>query len=580
MFNSDYIKALEDYKKARRSASIQELLARLSGNPEDAALLSYDDVRRRLQAVEKSPEHLAEIPLDSIVGSVGRYDDFTRKFLPKKSIDQNRWARVMATTQGLSGLPPIDVYKIGEVYFVKDGNHRVSVARQMGMSSIQAYITDVKTKVSLPQDVTPDELIIKGEQVKFLELTKLDQSIPGADLTATTPGAYPKLLEHIAVHRYFLGIEQQREIAFTEAAERWFRRIFQPILDIIRQRDLLCDFPDRTVADMYLWAADHRAALTDQVGWDIGPEATLNDLSDSLSSYSKPSLKKALNKLLNLVKPVIFEPGPPPGTWRDRLTRMTVRESLFKELIVAVDDSQNAWNALEMAIYIAQTESSRIHGVHIHPLIEEFNPQDHEHLKAIFDDKCQALGVTDSNFMVAQGDIWKILTEQSRFADLVVIPLNYPPGTKPNQRLSSGITTLLRNSPIPVLTVPDKPRKIHTLVLAYDGSLKAKEAMYIAAYLGTQQGISLRVLTSTDGISSAAEIQSEAKDYLNAFPLKAQYLVTRENVALAISRIMEQELVDLIIMGGYGGSSLLPVMLGSVVDQVLREIHLPILICR
>ena len=580
MFKNDYLTALEDYKKARRSASIQELLARLSGSPENAALFSYDDVRQRLRAIQKGSEHLADIPLDAIVGSVGRYDDFTRKFTPKKSIYQSRWARVNALSQGLSVLPAIEVYSIGDVYFVKDGNHRVSVARQMGNSSIQAYVTVVNTKVSLPIDITPDELIIKGEQVKFLEQTKLDQSIPGVDLSATTPGAYPSLLEHIAVHRYFMGIEQEREILFSEASEHWYRSVFQPVLDIIRQRDLLCDFPDRTVTDMYLWAADHRASLTDLVGWDIGTEAALNDLTDRHSSLKKLSLKKTVRRLFNFVKPDIIEPGPPPGTWRERLSRMTVLESLFNDLIVAVDDSQNAWNALDMAIQIAQTESSRIHGVHIHPQLDGPSHQDHEHLKLIFNENCQEVGVPEYDFIVTKGEIWEILSEQSRFADLVVLPLNYPPGTKPSQRLSSGITTLLRSCPIPVLTIPNKPRQINTIILAYDGSLKAREAMFIAAYLGTQQGISLIVLTSTIGVSNSAEIQAEAKDYLNDFPLKAHYLITEANVSLAISHIMDQELVDLIIMGGYGGSSLLPVMLGSVVDQVLREIHLPILICR
>jgi len=117
MFKNDFVQALDNYKKARRSA---ELLARLTGNPEDAELFSYEEVRQQMQAIAMSAERLAEIPLDAIVGSVGRYHDFTRKFLPKASISQNRWARVMAITKGLSGLPPIDVYKIGEVYFVKD----------------------------------------------------------------------------------------------------------------------------------------------------------------------------------------------------------------------------------------------------------------------------------------------------------------------------------------------------------------------------------------------------------------------------------------------------------------------------
>ncbi len=580
MFNSIYIKALDDYQRARRNASFQELLARLTGNLDNASLLSYEDIRRRLQAVEKSPEHLADIPLDSIVGSVGRYDDFTKRFLPKKSIDQTRWARVMAAAQGLSGLPAIDVYQIGDVYFVRDGNHRVSVARQMGASSIQAQITNVKTKVSLPLDVTPDELIIKEELVKFLDLTQLDYTVPGADLTATSPGAYPTLLEHISVHRYFMGIDQQRDIPLTEASEHWYRKIYQPVMDIIRQRDLLADFPNRTGADLYLWASDHRASLTDMIGWDIGSEATLSDLSEKSGIFRRQSILTAFARFLNNIIPGTVDPGPAPGTWREKLAKITVRESLFKEIVVAVDDSQNAWNALEMAIFIAQAESSSIHGVHIHPRRDHSNQNEHEHLKSIFNNKCLALGVTDSNFNVVKGDIWKILTDQSRFADIMVIPLNHPPGTHPNQRISSGITTIIRTSPIPVLTVPVKPRKIQTIILAYDGSPKANEAMYIAAYLGTQQGTSIRILTSSEGGLNAQEIQAGAKAYLNSYPLKAHYQVTEEDLPQAITKIMELETIDLVIMGGYGGPAFLPIMLGSVVNEVLREIQLPILICR
>lgn len=580
MFRSNLFAAQEDYKKARKRAAIQELLARLSGRPQDASLLSYDDVRQRLQAIEKSSEHLADIPLDAIVGSVGRYHDFTRKFLPKKSVDQDRWARIMATTLGLSGLPPIEVYRIGDVYFVKDGNHRVSVARQQGNTSIQALIIDVETKVSLPANITPDELIIKGEQVKFLDRTKLDQSIPGADLEATTAGAYPSLLEHIAVHRHYMGVEQEREISYQEAANNWYTTIYRPVMEIIRQRDLLRDFPDRTATDLYLWAADHRASLANLVGWDIGTEAALSDLSERHSSSRRPSVKNGIQRFIKLIIPDLFETGPPPGTWRERLSKMTVRESLFKHLIVAVDDSQNAWNAVEMAILIAQSEISHIHGVHIHSQIEESSQLDHEELKSIFNRKCREVGIPEYDFMVAQGEIWKILTQQSRFADLVILPLNYPPGSKSSERLSSGITTLLRSCPVPVLTVPVKPLEIKTLVLAFDGSLKSREAMFIAAYLGTQLGISLRVLTSREGVSNAEVVQSDAKEYLQVFPLKSEYLITEDPVSSAIKKIMEEELIDLIIMGGYGGATLLPVMLGSVVDQVLREISLPILISR
>ncbi len=582
MFKSSYKNALDDYQRARQSAEIQELLARLSGNPEDAALLSYDEVRHQLQATTKGSEQLAEIPLDAIVGSVNRYDDFTRKYLPKKNVDQGRWARVMASTQGLTGLPPIEVYQIGDVYFVNDGNHRVSVARQIGNQSIQAYITKVDTRVDLPLDIKPEGLIIKGEYVRFLEKTKLDLSVPDLDLSVTKPGAYPTLLEHIAVHRHYLGNDQQREIPFPEASEDWYKKVYRPVLDIIKGRDLLRDFPDRTSADLYLWAADHQAALRDQIGWDIGTEATLSDITDRYSLIRIPRIRRGIQRFLDNILPAILEGGPPPGTWRDKLLRKTVLKSLFTDLIVAIDDSPNAWHALEMAIMIARTENGQLHGVHVHPPTNQHDHQvqDHDLIKAKFEEKCQSAGIARFEFRVAQGEIWKILSEQSRFADLVIVPLNHPPSDKPSARRNSGIHSLIRSCPVPVMTVPGATQTLQKVVLAYDGSLKSREALFVAAYLGTQMGSTLSVIVSQTGLTEPEKVLTEARDYLNQFPMEVDYLLSSEDLSPAISKLLEQASYDLVLMGGYRGSTLIPIMFGSVVDQVLREIPLPVLICR
>lgn len=580
MFKSDYIRALDDYKKARRRAEIQELLARLTGNPRDLELLSYEEVRHQLQAIEKSTEHLAEIPLDAIIGSVGRYHDFTRSFLPKESISQNRWARVMADTKGLSGLPPIEVYKIGDVYFVKDGNHRVSVARQMGNPFIQAYITEVKTRVNLSQDIKPDDLIIKAEYVLFLEKTRLDQIKPEINLSVTRPGAYPTLLQHIEVHRYYMGIEQQQEIPFPEASGEWYRDIYLPVVNIIRNRGMLRDFPDRTATDLYLWVADHRAALEKEVGWDIGPEAALVDLSEKHSPIKRRSITVLLSKLTKVLIPDIFEGGPPPGTWRKRLFKMTVLEHLFSDLIVALDDSQNAWNALDQAILIAKMEKSRIHGIHVHPQVTETIPEEHEQTKREFENRCRDAGTSGYNFLISEGEIGKVLCEHARFADLIILPLNHPPGEKPISRLGSGLSTLIRSCPIPILTVPAGPTRLNKILLAYDGSLKAKEAMYIAAYFGSQRQVSLKILTSSVGIEDPSKSQNEAKAYLSLYPIKAEYIITDSTIPQEIEQLIQHDQIDLILIGGYRGASIIDFVLGSVVDQVLREIQIPILICR
>ncbi len=579
MFKSDYFKALEDYRKARRGAAVQELLARLSGNPEDTQLHSYEKVRQQLQAIEKSAEHLEEIPLDAIVGSVGRYHDFTRKFLPKSSIDEDRWARVMATSQGLSGLPAIEVYRIGDVYFVRDGNHRVSVARQMGNASIQAYVVEVETKVDLSPDFTPDDLIIKTEQVKFLEKTKLDRIKPSADLSTTKAGAYPTLLEHIEVHRHYLGLEKQQEIPYEEAAANWYREVFLPVVNIIRKRDLLCDFPDRTATDLYLWAADHRASLEQEIGWDIGVEAAITDLSEKHGPSRKSGIRK-LSKMINWFVPDVLGDGPPPGTWREKLAQMTILEHLFNDLIVAMDDSPTAWQALDQAIILAKMENSRIHGVHVHSDISDNSQAEHHPLEEAFSNRCQKAGVSGFDLMVTTGETGKVLCDHARFADIILLPLNHPPGDEPIKRFSSGIITLIRNCPVPILTVPAAPKPLDSLLLAYDGSIKAKEALFIAAYFGSQHGSTVKVLTSEIGVNDPQVIQEEARNYLTQFPLNAQYIISQDSVSGQIHKMHQSEEIDLILIGGYSGSSLIDVMLGSAVDKVLREIQLPVLICR
>jgi len=136
----DLSSAIQDFHRARRRAAMQELTSWLKG--ETADLLSYEEVRRQLKATAGAERGLHDIPLDAIVGSVGRYADFTRGFLPKDEVNVQRWARVKVATLGMTGLPAIDVYRIGDVYFVSDGSHRVSVARELGATHIQAYVTE------------------------------------------------------------------------------------------------------------------------------------------------------------------------------------------------------------------------------------------------------------------------------------------------------------------------------------------------------------------------------------------------------------------------------------------------------
>ena len=207
--------AVKDFRRARRQAQLERVMARLTGASTD--LLNYEDVRQKLKGSRTTSRGLRDIPIDAIIGSVGRYTDFTRSFLPRQDEDQTRWARVGRAMSDPTGLPPVEVYQIGEAYFVMDGNHRVSVAKQLGATHIEAYVTECHTKVPLSPDVRPEDLIVKAEYAEFLEHTRLDELRPDADLSISLAGRYRELEEHISVHRYFMGIEQEREIPYEEA---------------------------------------------------------------------------------------------------------------------------------------------------------------------------------------------------------------------------------------------------------------------------------------------------------------------------------------------------------------------------
>ena len=580
MENNYYAKALADYEDARRKAAFQELVARFTGKSAELELLSYHDVRHKLRGIEISRQNLENIPLDSIVGSVGRYQDFTRNFLPRESTNKERWARVMANTTRLVGLPPISVYQIGEVYFVSDGNHRVSVAHQLGNESMEAYVTKVMIDVPITPDIMPDDLIIKAEQVHFLEETNLGKLRPEANLTATKAGAYPTLLEHIEVHRYFMGIDQDQPIPYKEAVAHWYDEVYLPVVKIVRGRGILRSFPGRTETDLYLWIGNHQAGLKNKLGWDVDAESTAVDLESRYASLAERFSKRVMNSFLKIITPDTFVDGPPPGEWRKERSQDSVRkrEQLFEDILVAVDLSPNAWNALEQTLIIAGYENSAVHGLHISANVEDENIQT---LKAEFTKRCQAAGIERSELTIDEGEVSNSICERSRFTDLTVFPLNHPPGGKPLDRLESKIRSMIQRCPRPVLSVSGAATPLRKALLAYDGSPKSREALYIGAYMVSKWDTSLTVLTSSHGILSTQGTLLEAEAYLEEqYGVRATYLATDIHIADGIRDLATKENFDLILIGGYSAAPMVEVVLGSAVDQVLREVSLPVLICR
>ncbi len=547
--------ALQDFRSARFKADLQGVLDRLSGQERD--LLPYEEVRRKLRGVETAVQRREDIPLDAIVGSVGRYGDFNRAFLPLKNSDAGRWVGVKRAMTGLSGVPPIEVYKMGDAYFVKDGNHRVSVARQLGMNYIEAYVTDVATSVPVTADLKPDDLILKAEYTDFLERTQLRRSRPDAELSVTVPGEYAHLLEHIRVHQYYLGLNEKREVSFEEAAAHWYDTVYLPVARLIEASDLLQAFPSRTATDLYLWLSRYRAELETSLGWALTPQSVATGVKESVAPRRRDAHVLSEN----------------PATY------------LAQDVLVAVSGTEAGWRALEQALVIARREHARLYGLHVVASAEAGRSAAALHVKDEFERRCREAGV-QGQLALEVGNVVTVLGERARWVNLVVASLSYPPsarlgaGLRTGVSLDRGFQSLLRRVHRPVLAVPGPAHAPSKVLLAYDRSPRADIALFASTYLALRWGLPLSVVTVVEGDKPGQKTLSSARAYLEKHGVKADYLVEDGPVAAALLATQKAENADLLVMGSYEYSPVLEPLLGGVLDEVLRGARVPVLVCQ
>jgi hypothetical protein len=254
--------ARADFQRARFKAFINRVWATLSGQP--STLLSYDEIKEKLHIGGPIYRGVKTVRVDQIAGSLNRYHEFDRVFLPASDKLEQRWTSVNRAFYQEISLPPVVLYKVGEVYFVVDGHHRVSVAREQGQVYIEAEVRECATRVNITPSIRPEDLVILENKVNFLERTSIDDLVPEADIEVTIPDGFDRMLEHIAVHRYFMGLDWKRDISEEEAIRHWYETVYMPIVMVIRETGILSEFPSKTEGDLYLWVLDHQRYLVEQ----------------------------------------------------------------------------------------------------------------------------------------------------------------------------------------------------------------------------------------------------------------------------------------------------------------------------
>ncbi|MBW4719301.1 chromosome partitioning protein ParB [Saccharothrix obliqua] len=257
--------AENDFLRARRGQVLSRLAAWLRREPDDVnIMLPFHEVVEALGLVTERRLGLQTIRLDSIVGSVDRTRDFDRRFRPTSARVRERWQRLALAARRGEAVPPIEVYRVGDLHFVQDGHHRVSVAHALGLAVIDAYVTEVVTRVPAHGIRHRGDLIVKDYRRLFLERVPLSGRERAAVLLSD-PWDYAELGEHVEAWGFRLMQDEGAFLDRATVAHRWYAEEYVPVVEMLRQAGLV---GDRTETEAYMWVAAERYRLIRTHRWD------------------------------------------------------------------------------------------------------------------------------------------------------------------------------------------------------------------------------------------------------------------------------------------------------------------------
>jgi hypothetical protein len=292
--------AKSDFGRLRKKEIIARILGLLKAQKDE--MLSLGEVRSLLRPSTEHYRGLKAVPLSRIVGSEGRYKDFNKAFLPRHDRLMGRWTRVDVAHYEDVILPPVKLFEIGGVYFVRDGNHRVSVAKAKRAEFIDAEVVSLASVIAIHPDMDRDDLkkaVIEFERRKFFEETGLDAKRPGCSLTFSEVGRYEEIKEHVLEHKWYMNLKKTEEIPFEVALLSWYDTVYMPIVRIIREEKLLSRFPNETESDLYVFIGKHWGELSRR----YGALFTLEEAAEDLSKQPHPrGIARLLAAILRIFK--------------------------------------------------------------------------------------------------------------------------------------------------------------------------------------------------------------------------------------------------------------------------------------
>lgn len=259
------VDAQHDFLRARRHAAASKLIARLRREPDDVGvILPYEEVIEALGFVSERPAGLHVVPLESIVGTVDRAHDFDRRFRPTSRRIRARWEQIAAAMRRGESLPPVDLLRVGDLYFVRDGHHRVSVATALGRDDIDAYVTDIVTRVGADRAIELPDLPLKTHERVFFERVPLPEEAR-SQILLSDPWDYAMLAEGVEAWGFRAMQEHGELLDRRETAQLWFEQEYTPVVEMAREADLI---GSDTETEAYIRLVSERYRLLRTHAWN------------------------------------------------------------------------------------------------------------------------------------------------------------------------------------------------------------------------------------------------------------------------------------------------------------------------
>jgi hypothetical protein len=228
-------------------------------------LLELGLVTERLRPSRRRYLGVRAIEVANIVGTEGRGDDFDARFSPLRP-ELRRRARQVALAFPSGNFGPITVERLGDAYFVVDGHHRVAVARQRGMATIDAEVTELTARWHLSASPGCDELRHAEQERLFMGESGLGEVRPEARIRFSESVGYRQLLETMQVHGYELMLEARHPLARGEVAAHWYSNVYLPTVQLVAGKVLDGQCRHATDSDRFLWLWGRRPELSAEHG--------------------------------------------------------------------------------------------------------------------------------------------------------------------------------------------------------------------------------------------------------------------------------------------------------------------------